>query len=294
MLYIIDIGGSSIKVGIMNDNEELIEKHSFTVPQTMKELVEVVCDDFEAYQKSYDFLGLAISAPGSVDIETGIIHGASALPFLHGPNLKQVFGERLQKPVAIENDANCAALAEAYYGQYQQANALGFLVIGSGVGGSLVYKKEIIHGTHLFGGEIGYTIVGEADGKGKTLSERGAFIGLLHRCREHGIDVADGKQLFALADQGNQIAQEEIRQFFRYLAIGIYNLQYIFDPDIILLGGAITSREDILVRLEEHLEAIKAENKDAKLLPKIAFATFKADSNLIGAYANFQQQYNKM
>lgn len=293
MLYTLDIGGSAVKTGIVSDDGQLIEKGNFSVPNSFKGMIEAIVKEVEKLQLKYEIEGIAISAPGSVDTSSGIIYGSSAIPYIHGPNWIEAVHQATGYPCTIENDANCAALAEAYYGSGKDKNQLAFVVIGSGIGGALVYHKEILHGAHLHGGEIGYSIVGERNQKLLSFSDAGSIGGLLRNCISRGLDVHNGKEVFALAEEGNAIAIEEIDNFYHYLAIGIFNVQYTYDPEIILLAGAISARDGLVDRLEKEIDYIMSVHQAAKLRPKIALASFRNDSNLIGAYVNYRLKMNK-
>lgn len=290
MIYGLDIGGSSVKTGILDKDARIVHKGSLDIPESFEKLIAEIAEDVREAEKKYDIEGIAISAPGSVDVDSGVIYGASAIPYIHGPNWKELLNEITGYEISIENDANCAALAEAYYGAGQQIDHMAFVVIGSGIGGALVYDKAILHGKHLHGGEIGYSIVGERNHKLLSFSDAGSVGGLLRNCKRRGLCVHNGKEVFALAEQGNVVAQDEINRFYHYLAIGIFNLQYTYDPEIILLAGAISSRDDLLSHIEHEIDQIMDFHNSASLRPKVAIASFRNDSNLIGAYVNFKNK----
>src|SRR5699024_1216495 len=102
--------------------------------------------------------GIAISAPGAVT-DGGMINGGSAIPYIHGPNIKAMIETRTGLTVHIENDANCVALAEIWKGAAKTKKDVAVVVIGTGIGGALV-KDGVIHkGGNLHGGEFGYMIL---------------------------------------------------------------------------------------------------------------------------------------
>lgn len=286
MYLCLDIGGSLIKVAVMSETCEFIEKSSIEITKTFEEMIDAIVECYEMYTEKYELKGIAISAPGAVNCEEGVIYGASAIPYIHGPNWKEILANRLGVKVSIENDANCAALAESYYGVGKDKQDIGFVVIGTGIGGALLHKNEVLHGANLHGGEIGYTIVGERNNKPITFSYAGSVGGLIKNTRERGLDVDNGVEIFELA-KSDTIAKEEVDLFFKHLARGIYNLQYTYDPDVILLAGAISKRAGFVDEVRLAIDALVDEISDAKITPKIACATFSSDSNLIGALANF-------
>lgn len=110
--YIVfDIGGSSVKYAIMSEEGDFITKGSYKSERNNFELFKTDMENaINKAKEEYSISGVAVSAPGGVDSDTGIIGGASALPCIHGPNFKKIFGEDLGVNLEIENDANCAAL----------------------------------------------------------------------------------------------------------------------------------------------------------------------------------------
>src|SRR5699024_10125386 len=150
-----DIGGTNVKYGLVeveNGYAEIKEHHSIPAPGSLDSLLNRICT-FAA--EHHDAAGVAISSPGAVSDE-GIVYGASALDYLHGPNMKQLIATRTGLPVYIENDANCAASAEMCAGAAQHHRDFLMMVIGTGIGGAIVKDKKLHKGAHLHGGEFGY------------------------------------------------------------------------------------------------------------------------------------------
>lgn len=288
--YIVfDFGGSSIKCGLLTEDSAILETESFFTPKTTIAFWKNIKDVIWNYRERHEIEGIAISSPGAVDVTTGIVGGASAIPYIHGPNFKSVLNELTGLNVEIENDANCAALAEVWQGAAQDYNDVAFFVCGSGLGGSIVKQKKIHHGANLHGGEFGYCII-DGTGEAKILSQLGSTGGLVNNVAQRkkiDSNLINGLHIFTLAEQGDTICREEIDRFYYYLAIGIYNIQYIFDPEIIVLGGAISERADIIARLNEKLDELLAKVQIAKVRPFITTCTFKNNANLIGALYHY-------
>ena len=112
---VLDVGGSAIKYALMDEKGCFIEKSSLPTPKkSLTEFMDTIDAIVQNFKKSYLIIGLAVSLPGAVNVETGIIDGITALPYIHGPNMKKLLEERTGLPVELENDANCAGLAEGY------------------------------------------------------------------------------------------------------------------------------------------------------------------------------------
>ncbi|GAM75401.1 N-acetylmannosamine kinase [Vibrio ishigakensis] len=168
----VDIGGSSIKLAVMDSSGAIISKESVPSPKSdldefFASISSYVCQQREAYSLQ----GIAVSTCGAVNSEEGVIYGSSALPYLHGPNIKQMFIDRFGLPCELENDAHCAALGELWQGGAKKSNDCCLVVIGSGIGGSVVLDRRITHGHQLHRGEFGYMIASYGNGKSKTFSD---------------------------------------------------------------------------------------------------------------------------
>lgn len=108
----------------------------------------------EQAKKEHIIQGVAISSPGAVNKNTGVIEGASALPYIHGFNIQSELETLFALPVSIENDANCAALAEVAFGAAKGCTTALLLVLGTGVGGAVVIDGKVHHGEHLLVGNL--------------------------------------------------------------------------------------------------------------------------------------------
>ena len=182
-------------------------------------------------------LGIAVSAPGAVDVSTGVIGGKSAVSGIHGP----AWIEELQKcfglPASIENDANCAAMAEVTFGNGRGCKNLAFVVCGTGIGGAVVIDGKICHGSHLYGGEFGCMVMRDDEGKLSTFSLQASTMSLVRRVRKVYPDQEwDGRRVFEEAEKNDSVCRAAVSCFYRKLAEGIYNIQHVYDPERILLA----------------------------------------------------------
>ena len=240
-----DIGGTAMKCAVVNEEANILEQESIKTPSTLEDMYKTIQECFEGYQ-NYDLQGLALSMPGAVDSDAGIIGGSSAIDYIHGPCIKDDLEKILKVPVEMENDANCAALAEVWKGAGSDVDDCCFIVSGTGIGGAVVKNKRIHKGKHLHGGEFGYMI---AD-----------------------FDY-DTKEIYFKA----------VDRYYWAMANGIYNLQYAYDPEKIIIGGAISVREDLLEEIQKRLDVIFANFTHAHIKPVVCTCTFHNEANLLGA-----------
>lgn len=289
-LGLIDIGGTTIKFAIWQD-ATLTQHHAVTTPTTKTAFMDLLQREVEQMKAHAAIAGVGISSPGSVNQATGVIEGASAIPYIHNFPIQAELVARFKLPVSIENDANCAALAEASTGAGQGATSLAFLVIGTGVGGALIFNQQIWHGAHLFGGEFGYTKINTTG----TLSELGTVPNAIRRYQQATgqTDKMTGQQLYQLAESGDLAARHEIDAMYAALAQGIFNIQYSFDPEKIILGGGVSNNPDLIPGIQRALTTIYKQVEIATLKPTLAICQYTDEANLRGAVVDFEQSQNR-
>lgn len=288
-----DIGGSSVKFGVINEHGEILNKGSFETPkEEFDKLILKMSEVIDTYKKDMDLDGIALSCPGAVDNAKGVIGGASAVPYIHGPNFRNILKQATGLDVSMENDANCAALAEVWKGAAKDNNDVLFLVCGTGIGGAVVKDKKLHLGPNLHGGEFGYMIMESDMEKGtvRNYSEVASTFSIVRRVSEYkniNTSEIDGKKIFDMAEQGDTDCIKAINEFYYKLALGIFNLQYVYDPEVVVIGGAISAREDLVECINEKLEIILKQAEIAKIMPTVKKCVYSNDANLIGAVYNF-------
>ena len=284
----IDVGGTALKIGLLTEEGEILESDSKKTPKTLDAFYQIIEDTFHEYE---GVKGLALSLPGAVDSETGIIGGSSALDYIHGPNIKEELEKRLQVRVEMENDANCAALAEVWKGAASDVNDCCFIVSGTGIGGAVVKNKRIHKGQHLHGGEFGYMIAdfNFETKEMKTWSDVGSTVAVVRAvAKAKGVDVAslDGRDIFDHYHEDSDY-EKAVDKYYYVLANCIYNLQYAYDPQKIIIGGGISVRDDLLDEVNQRLDVIFHRFKHAKIRPVVLTCQYHNDANLLGALYHF-------
>ena len=292
MIACIDIGGTAIKVGVLDLQGKIVEKTSLEVNHDFNGLINSLVSFVEEAKQQYKVTGVSISSPGAVDSKTGMVNGSSAIPCIHGHNWKKIMGEATNLPISIENDATCAALAEVFNGSGQSFSDVLFLVCGTGLGGAIIHDGKIHHGKNLHGGEFGYMLMEERDGEFYNFSNVASTMSFVRKARAHFQDDSyDGIKVFEEATKGNEFCQNILDRFYLNLAKGIFNMQYFYDPEIILIGGAISQREDFIEKINEKIDYLLEKIEIAKVKPVLGACTHKGDANLIGALANFISEH---
>lgn len=294
----IDIGGTNIKYALVNRDGDLNQEGRVPTPNAewdsfLKQILEIV-KKFE----SHELEGIALSIPAPVDPVSGTILGDGSMPFLRGRQLKTVLCQSSGLPVSCENDGNCAALAEVWKGAAEHSDHMLLMVCGTGIGGALVHQRKIISGHNLVAGEFGYGIL-MANSEGQlsnwsALASTRALIKSVEQGLGEEIPVPQsGEAVFELEAQGNPVAVKAVDNFYRYNAIGLLNLQYIYDPELILLGGAISERPDFIQRIEQKLDEIFGEVEHGPIRPNLKRCQFLNKANLVGAAYHFISSRDK-
>ncbi|MFQ3545457.1 ROK family protein [Halobacillus rhizosphaerae] len=283
-----DFGGTYIKCAVIGENADIIESEKKPTPDSLGGLVKLI----DLYVSNHpDSYGIAVSCPGAVS-EDGFVYGSSAIRYNHGPNLKNIIETKTNLPVHIENDANCAGYAEVWKGAARgKENAL-VVVVGTGIGGAVIRNGEIYKGTHLHGGEFGFMLLTEDVQDSNDVWSRVASTQAMVRkvCRKKGLAAKElnGEQIFRMAEQGDRECLQAIDEFYHLLAVGIYNLQYLHDPEVILIGGGVSARPDLIENINKKVTKLVDKIDLAKIKPILAPCQFHHNANLLGAVYSFK------
>ncbi|WP_160719549.1 ROK family protein [Bacillus sp. USDA818B3_A] len=293
MYLVIDIGGTFIKYALMNQAGDIIEKWKKRTPTTnLSEFKDVIFSIIEEHDLK-ELRGIAFSCPGTIDAEKGTIYHGGLLPFLHEVQLAKIVEERFGKDVTIENDAKCAALAELWLGSVKEAKDSVVLVLGSGVGGGIIIDSKLHRGFHLSAGEVSYVMneVNPQTREGKFVGSECSAVQLVNRIAEVKKlkDPANGEAVFEFINAQDKEANAIFDEYCIQLGTMILNLQYILDPEIIAIGGGISSQPVVLERIEWAINQLKKKNPIHTANPKVVTCEFRNDANLYGALYQFLQ-----
>jgi len=294
-ILVIDIGGTFIKYAKMNTSMEIISRGKVKSPTSgREELVETI-------GKIYDSMdhveGIAISTCGIIDPDRGyIVMGGGQMPF----NTDFRFGEALYKrcPVLIymENDAKCAAMAEASLGSLKDVSDGFVLLFGTMIGGGYIKDHKVYHGKHFSAGEVSYIFNGLSDYPTFDYIW-GNECGIPNLCKMYAtkknlpLDSVDGIVFFEAMNNGDEDAKEILSDFTRKIAIQIFNLQTTMDPERFAIGGGISEQPIFIEYIKKHLDELY----DNCVVPlpraEVVQCTFKNDANLYGALSCFISKY---
>ena len=290
-LLVFDFGGTSVKYALWAKDKLIDTVASFPTPKTWEETKAQLLSIKVQFEKSYELAGAAFSFPGCIDHATGEILGYSTIKYIYHFPIQKELSELLELPVAMENDANCAALAEIWSGVAKDHKNILFVVVGTGVGGAIVVDGKIHSGSHLYGGEWGFMYLNyDGQFRNQTLSGLGTAVWMAHRYCER-INVPrgtySGADVFGFAKLGDVNAIKEVETFYKYLSLGLFNLQMSFDPEVIVIGGGISASKEIITELESRVNFLLKDAHIKDFQTTILPCAYANDANLVGAVKNF-------
>lgn len=284
----IDIGGTDIKYGIINKEEELVYN---SVRPTNAHLggtniITIIEEIYELLSANYIISGIAISSTGGISDDTQVL-----TPSININNYEQVNFKRdlahLNLNISAENDVNSMGLCEfSLIPDYKEKKALVALTIGTGIGGSIMINGKLHRGNAFTGGEIGKM----KTTKKQTYEELASTTALVNNSRKIYPEINNGVDVFKLYDQGDELIIKVVKDFYNNLAIGLANLIYILNPDHIVIGGGITNRgqqflDELNLILKDHVWEYLQDKYT------ISLAKTKNNAGMIGAFKKYKEQY---
>lgn len=284
----IDIGGTTIKADLYDDLGTSLNQ--FKEIETIidydlgtNQILNQVCDLIGEYILNYSIDGVGISTAGVVNANTGeIIYAGYTIPGYIGVNFTSEIEKRFGLSTFVENDVNCAALGELWKGQAKDKKNVVMVTIGTGIGGSIIVNGQIVNGFNYTAGEVGYIPVGNSDWQSKA-----STTALIHLYQKKSLKTNQtGRTFFTDLSSGDKIAKETFEIFVENLTKGLLTISYLLNPEILILGGGILAKKDIL--LPEIQSSLAKNVMDNRFLPKnVVAATLGNEAGRIGAVKNF-------
>lgn len=279
----LDIGGTAIKYGLINDNACFIEKHS--IATEADNILKTVIDIVEGFVSKHDVCGICISTAGMVDPQSGeIVYSGPTIPNYKGTCLKKAMEASFGLPCEVENDVNCANLAEFVSGVAAGSDTSVMLTVGTGIGGSMIIGGELYHGHTNSAFEIGYMHM--EGGDFQTLGSASTLTFKVAERKHDPVKSWPGIRVFEEAKKGDAICCQAINEMADALGKGIANICFVVNPQVVILGGGIMEQEDFLKNkieksVRKYLLPILADNT------RILYAKYKNDAGMLGAFYHF-------
>lgn len=294
----IDIGGSHIAVGVIDDAGKILEKNEKRLTSVEKQdikkaIEEYIVENVNQFLPNYSVTEIGIGAPGWA--QDGVMISSGKLGIKNYPIVERLH-EKIALPIQIRNDAKCAGLAENKYGCLKGYARSVFLTLGTGIGGAVFLDNQLLNGGKKPGYEFGHMII-EKNGLSCNCGKNGCFekyasMKVLKdnlRSVLNLDETTSGEELLEIMRRNSpendnyEKIEEVISQYIENLSIGIENLICIFEPEVIGIGGSFVYFEDVLLgRLEQKLQAWNQNDRQRREM-KIETAILGNDAGMIGA-----------
>lgn len=286
----IDLGGSHIGIGVINENNEIIIKkeHDWTTDekenldnnildvciQLIKQIIEE--NNISKIEK------IGIGYPCKSIINGVVYKNENVIDF------PKILTNEFKVPTYLKNDVKCSAICEKTIGNLKNYNNCIFMTLGTGIGGAYFYKNELVTPNTYQGFEIGHMII-EVDGRKCRCGKKGCFeeYGAMRVFRKEieelfNIEKVNSYKMFEIIEskEKQEEVDEIIDNYLNYLSIGISNLINIFEPDAICIGGSFTYYAPIFMdKLKEKVQR----NFENREIPELLVAKYANDAGIIGA-----------
>jgi glucokinase len=298
-------------VGAVDERQQVLHRSRRPTGKIdLEQLIDAIVEEVEAAQKAApEACGVGLGVPCTIDREQGLVVTSVNLP-IASVKLGEMVAERISLPVTMDNDANCAMLAEHRFGVASNARNAVMLTLGTGIGGGIVIDDQIYRGAVGAAAEIGHLVV-EADGRrchgacngagcieayasGTALGEIGEEAAARAPDSALAKAIAEGSYQGAVTIQeaasgGDETALSVYADSGRYLGVAFASLANVFNPEMIVIGGGAAAAGDLLLdpaRAELRRRALKPMNET-----KVVAAELGPDAGMMGAAALASEEF---
>ncbi len=302
----VDIGGTTIKIGIVDKNNNIVLKREYPTENGWKNVVATITNAVESMLQEagiskQECNNIGIGCPGTIDAQSGDVIYSNNLKWSH-VTLKQEIEQKINMKVYVENDANCAALGEVKAGFSEQYENAVLITIGTGIGSGVIMNGKILEGG-IGSMEIGHTMTVK-NGKVCSCGRKGCLeayasaTALIEQAKEAAeqnkeselykmcqgkLENMNGKIPFDAAKTGDKTALQVIENYTDYLAEGIIDAINLFRPELLLLGGGVSKQGNYIVDILQKKVIPHVFGGENSYIPQISCALLENDAGMIGA-----------
>ncbi len=305
----IDLGGTNIKVGIVNENGEILIKDSVLTyrNRSFQEIIKDMAMLAQKLIKSADIdlkevKCIGVGTPGTSNDEKGILGYSNNFNF-RDVLMRDEIQKYINLPVYLENDANCAALAESVSGAARGTENSVSITIGTGIGSGVIIGGKIFSGFNHAASEMGHTLI-KADGLLCTCGRHGCWemyasaTALIEQTKDmalmnpdslinelvcDNIENIGARTPFIAAKQGDKTAIKVIENYIGYLAEGVVNVINAFQPEILTIGGGVSNEGDDILEPMKKIVYQRVYSRGDIMQTKIKISGLGNDAGIIGA-----------
>jgi glucokinase len=264
----VDIGGTKIAAGVVDEEGTIIETHTVPTPSTPQGIVDAICSAVAGAGEGHDIEAVGIGAAGYVDDKRATVLFAPNIHWRHEP-LKDKVEQRVGLPVVVENDANAAAWGEYRFGAGQGHEDVICITLGTGLGGGIIIGNKLRRGRFGVAAEFGHIRV-VPDGLQCGCGSQGCWEqyasgrALVRYAKQRAnaapenaevllslgdgtVEGIEGKHVSAAARQGDPVAVDSFRELARWAGAGLADLASLFDPSAFIVGGGVSDEGELVL-----------------------------------------------
>lgn len=310
MYYVgIDLGGTNIAAGLVSKTGEIIYKESVPT-NAQRPYTEIIKDMADLTLKVIKEAGvnidevekIGIGSPGTPNCKEGILVFSGNLNFRNVP-IKAEMQKYIELPVYLDNDANCAALAEGVAGSAKGTKHSVTITLGTGIGGGVIIDGKIYSGFNFAGAEIGHMVM-NCDGVQCTCGRKGCWEtyasatalirqtakaaqenpdSIINKLIEGDFTKINAKTAFDAAKQGDETGNRVVQQYIKYIAEGLINVINIFMPEVVVIGGGVCKEGEYLLKPLRELVYAGVFSREEIPQTQIKTALMGNDAGIVGA-----------
>ena len=289
----IDIGGTAVKIALVNQSGDvlILDKYSVSFDNYETPILETVLKSIDVFiyeNNIHDISGICVSATGQIDVNKGEVIGTGGnVKNYDGSKIKEELEKKYKIRTTVINDANAAVLGELFLGRAKGYENVVMITVGTGVGGGIVVNGEVLNGRLGIGGEIGHFSINNR-GKPCSCGNRGCYeryasmTALIKRVEEElGIKGINGKDIFDRIPTDEDISNI-VDSWIEDISNGLVSLVHIFNPEIILVGGAVSEQKELFIDILRE-KVMRKVMPNFSLDLKVESAKLGNDAGLVGA-----------
>lgn len=321
----LDFGGSALKYCLVDENAQMYHIGKMDAPlESREQFIGTVSSLYEQFKSEVD--GITISLPGYIDSRTGFLAGSGAYQALYGCYIPELLKEKCPVNIAVENDGKCGALSESWAGALRNTNDGVVIILGTGVAGGLIKDKTIHTGKGFTAGELSFLIMTPGVYNFSAMAMRDCCMaGIAYKICKYknlNLDIQDASALLKLFDQsfGDQYpkyddepqnikvtgiqfekwlddedydTQRVYREFIEALAAMVFNIQIIYAPEKVVIGGGLSRIDrvipDLRATLKKYYDTLGI---SSALQAEIVKSKYLQECNLLGAMFHYLQKFH--
>lgn len=272
-----DIGGTTIKYGLVDSDMNISNRGKVSTENNqdgyiLKKLKEIT----KQIQNTFEIDGIGVSTAGIVAKDGSIQYAGPTIPEYIGTPIKEELTRTASVPVSVVNDVDAALLGEVMNGAAKHCNNAYCVALGTGIGGAYLHNGHISDGSHGTGNSIGYILYDKETNT--NYEQRAATLTLERNLEKYGISVKDA---FEKAKNHDEKYETIIKDWSDKVAQGLAEVLLLFDPEVLLIGGAVSLQKDYLIDLLT--ESIKKYVPEGLVKTDLKVTTLANDAQLLGA-----------